>query len=165
VTRWLATISLLAMFIIGVASHSILASDKYGRATLKGITDVFVLVEEFPDGAKKLGLSDDSVRTDVELKLRLAGLRVVTAEKGYKLPGAPHLYVNVNVTDSADAASVDIALNQNAKLERDGQFAIGITTWTTGVVISHPNAQGIRDYVKDMTDKFLNDWLAANPKK
>jgi hypothetical protein len=110
-----------------------------------------VLVEDLPDGAKVLGLTKDAIQTDVELKLRLAGMRVVTTqEEVAKLPGSPSLYVNVNVSDSrAGAASVDVELDQNAVLERNGKFTIGVTTWTTGTVIVNPSVQGIRNWIKD----------------
>ncbi|PYU66748.1 MAG: hypothetical protein DMG49_21105 [Acidobacteria bacterium] len=76
------------------------------------------------------------------------------------------MYVNVNVSDSsARAASIDVELDQNALLERNGEFAIGVTTWSTGAVIVNPNVQGVRNWIKDDVDKFLNAWLSVNPKK
>jgi hypothetical protein len=50
-----------------------------------------VLIEGLPDGAKVLGLSEDMIKTDVELKLRLAGMRVTTMEDALNLPGSPYL--------------------------------------------------------------------------
>jgi hypothetical protein len=153
------------VFTLGAASRSTPAQDDTVRATLKGITAVFVLVESLPDGAKKLGLSDETIQSDVELKLRLAGLRVVTVQEGLQVPGSPYLYVNLNVMDDAGAASIEIDFNQDATLERNGQHASGVTTWHKGMVVQLPSGQGTREHIKDLTDAFLNDWLAANPKK
>jgi hypothetical protein len=123
-----------------------------------------VLVEDLPDSAKILSLSKDTIQTDVELKLRLAGIRVVTDDEDAKLPGSPALYVNLNLTDDARVAHVDVELEQNATLERNTLWTPRITTWSTGVLLSNPTAQGIRDAVKDHVDTFLNAWFSVNPK-
>lgn len=165
-TRRLATICLMTMFLYGISSPPAPAQDtERTRRSLKGITAIEVLVEDLPDGAKLLGLTKESIKTDVELKLRLAGIRVVTPEESLMIPGMPELYVNITLTDGAEAGSIDVQLNQNVMLERNGQLAIGATTWDTGVLLSHPTAEGIRNSTKDHVDKFLNAWLSSNPKK
>lgn len=123
-----------------------------------------MLVESLPDGAKKLDLSEQTIQTDVELKLRLAGLTVIRIEESDKVAGSPYIYVNVNLTDDADAASVMVDLNQDATLSRNSESVIGATTWQHGSLISHPTREGIRGKIKDLVDEFLNDWLAVNPK-
>jgi hypothetical protein len=80
------------MFLIGVAAPSVRAQDVFAK-TLKGISAVYVVVESLPDGAKALNLTIDSIQNDVELKLRLAGMRVLSQQEGESLPGAPHVYV------------------------------------------------------------------------
>jgi hypothetical protein len=165
--RWLVTLSLSAVLTIAVASRSVPARSGPDRASLTGITAVSVLVESLPEGAKKLGLSEQTLQTDVELKLRLAGLRVATMEENIKLPrnGNAFVYVDLNATDGAEAASVLVSLCQDVTLARNGQFASGAMTWDKAYVVANPSVQGIRNLVKDMTDEFLNDWLAANPKR
>jgi hypothetical protein len=165
-TNRLAKISLVAMSLITVISPTARAQDtEQRRATLKGIGTVNVSVEELTDSAKRLGLTDEIIQTDVELKLRLAGMRVVTLGDILKVPGMPSVYVRVTVTDRALAASMTVELQQNARLERDDQSAIAITTWQTGYVLSNPDAQAIRSHIKDEIDEFLNAWLSVNPKK
>jgi hypothetical protein len=163
----LATTCLAIMFLVGITSPVMRAQDaKPQNASLKDITAVYVLVEDLPDGAKVLGLTKDSIQTDVELKLRLAGMRVATRDEYFKLPGSPSLYVNVNVSDSsARAASIDVELDQNALLERTGALAVGVTTWSASRVIANPSTQFVRESIKDEVDKFMNAWLSVNPKK
>jgi hypothetical protein len=155
------------MFLIAAGSPFVQAQETsaFETSTLQGISTVFVLVESLPDGAKVLGLSGDTIQTDVELKLRLAGMRVVTEEEGVKLPGGPYLYVRITLTDNAVAASIEVELVQSALLQRNNLFAPSVTTWDKLHVLSYPTSQGIRDAVKDDVDKFLNDWLSVNPKK
>ena len=97
-TKWLGTICLAAIFLIGVTAPTVRGDDNEGsRATLKGITTVHVLVEDLDNDAQTVGLTKEGIQTDVELKLVLAGMHVVTREEWLKLPGAPRLYVNVSV--------------------------------------------------------------------
>jgi hypothetical protein len=165
-TRRLATICLMTIFLIGLTSLSVQAQASNPRvATLKGISAIFVLVEDLPNAAKVLGLTEDAIQTDVELKLRLAGMRVVTRGEMGALPGQPDLYIEVNLTRGAEAASIDVELQQNALLPRNGQLVPSATTWSHSGAISAPTAQVIRDMIKDFVDTFLNAWLSVNPKK
>ena len=161
-TRWLAAVCVLAVLTLGVASRSVSAQD---RRTLKAMDSVFVEVETLPNGASKLGLSEGSVQTDVEQQLRLAGLRVITNQEGENLPGSPYLDVRLIATDPPEAAAIEISLNQNATLERNGEFAPEVPTWVKVHVIANPSGQAVRDKIKDLATEFLNDWMAVNPKK
>jgi hypothetical protein len=170
-TRRLATIYLMTMLLIGIATQPVHAqATGLAIATLKGISAVAVAVEQLPDRAKAVGLTEESIQTDVELKLRLAGMRVVPKEEVDKVPGAPWLYVRVNVrhvTDNIEAAHIDVFLCQGAILERNGQVAPITVTWFTGQlsVLGTNAAETLRDETKDLIDEFLNDWLSVNPKK
>ena len=110
-------------------------------------------------------VSEGAPPADVELKLRLAGMRVVTDQEDFNLPGMPTLYIQVNLADT-QAANIEVQLQQNVTLQRNGQSIISIPTWrTSGSLILNPNAQFIRNAVKDHIDRFLNAWLSVNPKK
>jgi hypothetical protein len=165
-TSRLAMMCLMAIFLIGVGYPSVQAQDSgAARATLKGISAVYVVVEELSDSAKALGLTAGGIQTDVELKLVLAGLNVVTREEGQKIPGRPFIYIRITVTKSAEAAYVAVELDETAQLERNNQRTFRVTTWDTGTISAHPTAQIIREVVKDDVAEFLNDWLSVNPKK
>jgi len=157
-TRRLATICLVTASWIGAISPSVLGQDE-----LKGITSLTVGVEKLPVGAKVIGLNEESIQNDVELKLRLAGIHIATSkEAGVKVP---FLYVRITVLSQAQAANIEIQIMEEARLLRNGQFAPGVITWDKGGVVSNPTARLIRDLVKDNVDEFLNAWLSVNPKK
>lgn len=164
-TRRLATMCFMAMFLLGVASPSVRAQDEQATASLRGLRAASVSVQPLSDGAKVLGLTNETLQADVELKLRLAGMRVVTAEEGFKIPGNPGIYVEALLLSDAKAGCIRIELVQNARLERNGQSLISVATWYKTALTSSPTAQSIRDVVKDLVDEFLNDWLSVNPKK
>lgn len=92
--RRLTTIGLVMIFLMGVGSSSAPAQGDVGKQTLTEISALYVLVESLTDGAKGLGLTEEAIQTDVELKLRLAGIRIMTKEEFLK-SSSPYLYINV----------------------------------------------------------------------
>ncbi|MBZ5645242.1 MAG: hypothetical protein LAO19_20985 [Acidobacteriia bacterium] len=163
-TGRLALMCFLAMFLIGVCSPSIQSQDA-DTETLKGITAVNVLIEPLPEGANVLGLTKEAIQTDVELKLRLAGLRVMTKMEGLLHNVDTLVYVSVNLVPTGEVANIEVQIHQNAHLDRNAAPAFAVTTWERGVLSLHPTAQRMRDNIKDLVDQFLNDWLSVNPKK
>jgi hypothetical protein len=128
--------------------------------SLVGLTAVEVLVEDLPMGAAKLGLTKEALQTDIELKLRLAGMRIIAPI------GAEVLYVAVNVASDGRAANIAIELDQSARLDRDPTIWVpSASTWSKDIIVTNPTAQGIRNQIKDQVDVFLNAWLSVNPKK
>jgi hypothetical protein len=117
---------------------------------LTNLTAVRVIVQVSPDFA----LAKDAIQTDTELKLRLAGMRVV------KDKNAPIL--SSIVVGDARAAAVSVVLNERVMVVRNS-VTTWTVTWTREEVISQANAQATRGFVKDLVDVFLNDWLEANP--
>ncbi|GAI14126.1 unnamed protein product [marine sediment metagenome] len=140
--------------------------------TLKGIKGVYVVIETLKPEIEADGLEESQIQTDVELKLRLAGIKVLTEEEMFKEPGMPYLCVNVNAFKNdilrIYAYNISIELGQLVYLERD--IGIGIKhygiTWEISVigVIREKNVDSIRDSVKNLIDKFINDYLSVNPK-
>ena len=127
------------------------------------------MVEGFTDRAKRAGFDDRTFQTDVELKLRMAGIKVLSEEETLGTAGRPWLYVRVNSLhekpDTMDAYSIIVGLAQSALLERDlslGSFST--STWSTDSV-GHGGISDIRSGLKDAMDVFINAWLSVNPKK
>ena len=48
----------------------------------------------------------------------------------------------------------------------DKKMLVGTTTWDDGMlgIVNAEGLERIRQVVSDLTDRFLNDYLAANPK-
>ena len=142
-------------------------SRAYGQiSSLKGISGVNVVVNLDDDG-KALGLTEETVQTDAELKLRLAGLRILSDTERLAARGGPFLYVNIMVVRyfGRNAAAYQVEFCQNVTLERNGQFFAGATTWDELGLEVNPTAESIRSGIKHHVDSFLNAWLSVNPKK
>ena len=149
--------------IIMMVTAQLCSAEDSDNKTLAGITAVKVLIEELSQGAAALGLTKESLRTDVELKLRLATLQV-------KEDAPTWVYVNVSVAVSPltndRAADILVEILQPVRLVRDSTIGpFHAMTWSKGTVIARPSAQMIRTVVKDAVDTFLNAWLSVNPKK
>lgn len=165
-------LSRLAMFLLLAASAATAGDDGFSRPSLKGLKGVYVLVESLQAEAERSGLNQTSIQTDVELKLRQAGITVLTEAEGHAAPGGPTLYINVNTQSSRSgslyAFSIDVELKQDVLLDRDPSIRLpGVATWSMGGVgiVSRDSFREIRNDIKDDVDQFINAYLSVNPKK
>ena len=137
------------------------ADDPYG---LRGISSVWVLIESLGPGEANIGLADDTVRTHVELRLKSAGLRVISPEEAKKIAVKDNtfLYVNVAVASDGLAATVLAQFAQGAYLLRNS-LPIGTAfTWIDVSMLLRPSRDSVRSEINDLIDKFLREWLKQN---
>jgi hypothetical protein len=143
------------------------AASESDKKTLKGITGISVLVEEINNKALS-GLTRDALQTDIELRLRKAGVEVhdPNDKSSYDLP---LLYVNVHclsISGGMFAFNIEVQVQQAVHLRRDPSIvSSGATTWKVAGLGTASSGRSIRDHVEDLVDNFLNDYLAANPEK
>src|SRR5437867_2429316 len=84
--------------IIGLsATRSWAQDDELARATLRRLQGVEVIIEHLRPEIEQAGLTGQQLQTDVELRLRHGGIRVLTQAERFRIPGEPSLYINVNV--------------------------------------------------------------------
>lgn len=140
--------------------------------SLRGLQGVNVIIESLSSEAEQAGLNRTAIQTDVELKLRLAGIKVLSEEESLKQRGYPYLYVNAIVglgknTPGLAFYAIRCALKQDVTLTRDDSISTIATTWDTGAsgLVGASNLQNIRGGIKDLVDEFINAYLSVNPKK
>ena len=63
--------------------------------SMKGLSGVAVVVEHITETQAAAGFSHATFQADVEAKLRIAGIRVLTLGERLALRAFPYLYVNV----------------------------------------------------------------------
>ena len=146
------------------------------RDTLRGLPGLDVVVEGLTTEAEKDGLRGSDIQTEVELQLRLAGIRVLPKD------AMPYVYVNVNTVKGSDglyAYALRVEVKQSVRLglgptwsadrpaSEDGDQIAHAVTWAVGSVgrIGAAKLREVRDQVKDDVNKLINDWLTVNPKK
>jgi len=138
--------------------------------SLKGLPGVEIVVEDLREDAERNGLTKTGIQTDVERKLQLAGVRVLTAEESNQTPSAPALHVSVNTTQPDDgglyAYGIQLELMQLMRSLVPPEAMVTGVTWDAGAVgsISATNLRDVLNSVRDLVDEFINDWLTANPK-
>ena len=139
--------------------------------SLRGLTGVGVIVEDLPNGIKReLPFDENEIRMDVELKLRMAGIKVFSDKEYLKTPGAPFLYVVLNIGQMSNMPifyfNIGIYVRQAVYLKRNPNIQMLGATWETSVIgaIWKDLASQIRDNIKDLLDEFINDYLSVNPK-
>lgn len=138
------------------------------QQSLKDLPGVRVVVEPFRSGAENAGFDSQAFQTDVELKLRMARIKVT------KDPDFPKLYLIINALhrerNENHAYSASLRLIQPvllpSQLRSDSgtssEDALSATTWITGL-LGYGAVADARAAVKDMVDQFVNDWLEVNP--
>lgn len=140
------------------------------RDSLRGISDLKVVVEDLSEDAERAGLTRETLQAEIELRLRQLGIRVVGAEDVQKTPGNPYLYINVNaylITDTQIfAVGIDVSLRQYARLVNNPKILIPVATWdksSTGDV-GRDKLSSVRKAVLDYVNVFANDFLSVNGK-
>jgi hypothetical protein len=136
------------------------------RKSLKGISGFYVSVEQLDQAVEKEGLTTNQIRTDIELRLGMAGIKVFTKEQASQTPGRPLLVVDLAI-DSKQRIypyALDIGVRQMVRLERDPTVTAYATTWSVGSA-GITGLSGIKDTVRDLLDEFINAWLSVNPKR
>ena len=134
----------------------------------------------FDEHLKPLGLSEEAIRTDVELKLRMAGIPVLSGlAEASTTPGRPILSIvlfgtqqDAGGTSQLKTAiySIDVEFYQKVRLVRWAMaYELSAITWSVGTfgVKKDTDAEivrKIREFTKDLVDSFINAYLSVNPK-
>ncbi|MFH1370489.1 MAG: hypothetical protein ABII09_04305 [Planctomycetota bacterium] len=147
---------------------STLTYAKNKRDVLNGLREIYVIVEYIEPEVEKKGLIKQVIETDVELELRKYGIKVVSEEESLKKPGGSFLYVNVNANTNSSAiltGAISVNLSEAVMLLRSKTVVLAQTWSVNGVLFSSSDSIFVRDSIKSIVDKFINDYLAANPKE
>jgi len=171
-TTALAALALLSVTVVSPLAGQ--GDNSSSRQTLAGLTGVYVDVELKTDEAQLSGLTEVQLRTDVELKLREARIKIVAFEETGDTLGLPSLFVGVSAVPLKTlpdlyAISVTVDLFQPIRLVRNpSTVAIG-ETWNAVGVCGAAGAnhveETVRKAIRDLMDQFINAYLAANPKR
>jgi len=136
--------------------------------SLRDLPGVCVLIPPFTSDSRSAGFRKAAFKTAAELKLRLAGIKVLTKDECFKTPGIPTLLVIVTVHTMATGEqnvapySMRLELMQLATLKRNGKKTVA-TTWSTRNFGLARASEALEIFEKEM-DIFLNAWLTVNPR-
>ena len=159
-TAW--TFLLCLVGLAGVASANDSAAE---RASLTGLTRVSVVVEDLSAAASKSGLTGAALQSEVERRLRQAGITVAADADAY-------LYVHVTVADPGSSLPlpyvVEVALMQEVTLPRGLRTRTPLqcaTWWVNSLGMSGPDRlrTGVSDRVGEFADQFVRAFRSVNP--
>jgi hypothetical protein len=162
----------LALILLITAGAATAADSDLQRETLRGLKGVQVLVEGLSPELKDANLDATMVQNDVELKLRQAGIGVLTKTESSATPGMPTLCIRAEAWRPLTGDyvyHVTVELQQMARLEREPKIMVnGAGTWSSrGTIGTSGMAMlptSIRDTVADKVDEFIKAYLSVNPK-
>jgi hypothetical protein len=162
---------LLALAVLALICGNGYAQDvEQTRNSLRGLSGVYVVPENpLEEDAIRGGLSQDTIRKEAELKLRLAGIRVLSREEWEKEPGRPYLQVWPKVLKGGVLGGyiyhISLEFKQYVSLARSSSIQVFGTTWSAEHMGYTPELKDIQDKVKDRMDQFINAYLGVNPKR
>lgn len=138
------------------------------RDDLKGLhliseRGVDIVIQPLKAEIKKYGLTEDAVKTTVELRLRKHGIKVCQS------PRALHIIVNTYVDEDFNCTAINVLV----ELLRPAVLLFNPKVTTNAVIWSksHLNLAPLDEITAVMTgvqilvDEFINDYQAANPKE
>jgi len=162
-------IILFSSFLISTSVVFAIGDDKYSRSSLKDLKKVCVVVgieKPLSEDFKKVGLSEERIRTGIELKLQEAKIDVVYATD--LASDTPILHVEINgskKTDKTFSFLMEVELWQKSFLKRDPKVEVVAGTWSTGVfglgLVSNM-ASDIMRLINDMADAFIKAYSSVN---
>jgi len=166
-------VALIPITLSGISLEEKTQLQRYGVSTLKGLSGVCPKVNLFPREGVKLHLvNQNTLQTEVELELRKAGI-IVFDDANDINAGLFTITITIDKVEQLPLYCIGatVSLSQYAGLLRDPKILTYVPTWPLfpspitycvgeGILEEHLN-----DLAADNMKKFINDYLAANPKE
>ena len=142
---------------------------KHTKQSLQGLEGVYIVVEEIYGKSVQSEILEQQIKEDIKLKILNAEIPVLSTAEWMTAPGAPFLYIHVNITELPDSSvssfSLSVELNQNVIIARKLSINMTSSTWKTGMVSiieGQDLANCIRSSVDELVDLFIIDYLEVN---
>lgn len=162
----------LIMNLLVVLDKPSFSAESKEMETLRGVKafDVFVRVRAGDAGAKKLGITQDQLQTDLEIKLKKAGIEVVRNAGPYLLLSVSIISISHPRIDGilAYVSSAQLKFRQGTVLDTTGTRAT-VTTWDEIRFGARSPSKYLDKHIRGsigvLVDSFVADYLAVNSAK
>jgi hypothetical protein len=152
-----------------IHSSSVQGARIFDRESLRGLSGIGVIMEPVSDLINSTGLTEAELRSDVEMRLRDAGIRVLAGGELADVLGYPLLDINVHAGPTIGEAelssfSVALELHQIVTLKRlapSDAFAVTWSVRSTGCA-DMSGLAGLGTCVQRHLDEFINEWGSVN---
>lgn len=159
--------ALTAMVLLGVAASTTLAfSSPEEIDILKGVDGVRVEIKRLKPEIERDGLFRSTLQTDAELKLQMAGVKVISADDEADKPNVPCLYLNLDALKCSlgYVYRIQLSLREMVTLARKPVKTLGTTYRTAERFGISTNLSEIREDAREVVDDFIKAWMEANSK-
>ncbi len=169
----IAVCSLFSIFFM-MASALYAVDSELTRQTLLGLKGVSVAVENpqpnIQKYAERFGLARDQLQKDIEQRLTMAGIVVLSQEKWSQTSGRPVLYIVVNTHEYMKywyAYTIIVELRQIATPEANPDMKTLAATWSISMagIANIGTLNTVKDNVNTLVDKFIDAYLSVNKKE
>jgi hypothetical protein len=157
---------------VGGVQASAVENDDFTRASLQGLTGVYVSVQPPDIVYGENALTTDTIKADTVLALKSAGIPVLSHQQWADTKGGPVCYVDVDIIHdivmndilnaNMYAYVITVELNQDVLLLREPTIQTLSPTWSIsylGVTNALPR---IREKIQELIDQFIEAYLAVN---
>lgn len=135
--------------------------------TLRGLQGFGIVVGDIDPEIEREGLTQAELRRDMELKLQLAGIEVLSTEARGRLQGAPMLYLYCLIQKGPMGYfhELVIQLREQVRPLRKPDHTTYAVTWANpGIIGRSTKLSDVRGAAGEVVDIFINAYLAANSK-
>jgi hypothetical protein len=137
------------------------------RDLLRGLDGFRLAVDRIRPDIERDGLFRSTLMEDMELRLRMGGVRVLSEEEAEKKPDAPCIYLHVDALKCSlgYVYKIRLSLMEPVKLVRNNVKVTSTVLRIPDELGITSNLSEIRDAAGDIIDEFVKAWKTANPKK
>ncbi len=152
---------------LSVSTHAFAALSAAERELLRGLDGFRLAVERIKPEIERDGLFRSILLSDMELRLRLAGIKTLSEEEAESKPDAPllYLYVDAMKCSLGYVYTMRLALMEPVKLTRNNTKVLATVLRIPAELGITSRLPEIRDAAGDFLEEFIKAWKAANSKK
>ena len=160
-------VSAVVLGILTIATHAMAHLSAADRELLRGLDGFRLAVDRIRPDVERDGLFRSTLREDMELRLRMGGIKVLSEEEAEKNPDAPCLYLYVDALKCSlgYVYKIRLSLMEPVKLVRNNAKVSATVLRIPDELGITSNLSEIRDAAGDLVDEFVKAWKAVNPKK
>lgn len=170
--EWSVLVPLLCSGLLTLGPLSAWAVDnEESRATLRGVMALEVGVGEVLPAMVRAGLTQETIRREVEQHLRHAGLALLTREALLQHPDAAFFAVSVGAArhpaGQLYAYAIDVSVYQTATLARNTAITLSLPTWSSGSfgIVGATNLRDLLPRIRERVAQFVKAHRLVHPRK
>ena len=143
------------------------------NASLVGLKSIYVKIQPIDSNLGLISKMERRLKKDTEMQLRRAGIELLTEKDYERLMRSPRyplarLYIAVTIRETGYSHmklySLAVQARQVTFLARKPVVKLLMPTWEKRKVGFDDNPDVVYAHIKNMVDRFINDYRTANPR-